>query len=227
MQISNWDTWQSYRSDRGAPPWIKVHRNLMTNADWAVLSDAEKGQLISLWIVAADKGGQLPDDAKVLRKICQLDDAPDIEKFKELGFIEATCNPDDAKVTPKCQPDDAPEESRGEESRVDKKIKKEGKPSPKGSKKLPDDWELTEALIEQTKTKHGWNDERINEEFEDFAAYYRSDNTTRAYKDWNAVWQGHCRRQSKFDRTRTSQKGKGTIDTVRAVAARRGIASGA
>lgn len=107
--MRNWGKWQSYRSDRGTPPWIKVHRVLFTNPEWAMLTDAEKGQLVSLWIVAADNGGCVPGDKRVLRKIAMLDDEPDVEKFIKLGFIEPRAKQADAKVTPPRQPDDAPE----------------------------------------------------------------------------------------------------------------------
>jgi hypothetical protein len=72
MMVADWDKWQTYRKDRGTPPWIKVHRNLMSNPEWALLSDKEKGQLVSIWIIAADKGGSIPANAKILMKICQL-----------------------------------------------------------------------------------------------------------------------------------------------------------
>ncbi len=90
VRIKNWDKWQTYRSDRGTPPWIKIHRNLLSNSDWAELSDAEKGQLVSMWIVAADKAGALPDDPNIIRKICLLDNTPDLNKLKKLGFIDVT-----------------------------------------------------------------------------------------------------------------------------------------
>lgn len=123
--MKNWDKWQTFRKDRGAPPWIKVHRKLMTNPEWAVLSDAEKGQLVSMWLVAADNNGRLPSaDTLVLRKICQLDEAPNISKFKDLGFIDeevaSTRQPGDNQMTSGWQPSDAPEESRGEERREEK-----------------------------------------------------------------------------------------------------------
>jgi len=107
--IRNWDKWQSYRSDRGTPPWIKVHRVLFTNPDWATLTDAEKGQLVSLWIAAADNNGCVPDDSRVLRKICLLDSEPNVDKFISLGFINPRERQPDANPTPTRQPDDAPE----------------------------------------------------------------------------------------------------------------------
>lgn len=115
LRAANWDKWQSYRSDRGTPPWIKVHRNLMTNPEWIMLSDSEKGVLVSLWIVCADRAGLLPADAHVLRKVAQLDEEPNLNKFIELGFFETDGRHDDAKLTPSAQPDDVPEERRGEE----------------------------------------------------------------------------------------------------------------
>ena len=109
MKVVAWDKWQSYRKDRGAPPWIKVYRNLMTNPEWAQLSDAEKGQLVSMWIVAADKGGELPDDPNLVRKICQLDDTPNINKFIALGFVASTWRQDGVNLASSGCHRDAPE----------------------------------------------------------------------------------------------------------------------
>ena len=50
LKVHDWDIWQTYRKDRGRPPWIKVHRILGTSQKWSMLSDAERGQLVSLWI---------------------------------------------------------------------------------------------------------------------------------------------------------------------------------
>jgi hypothetical protein len=100
LAIHNWNNWQTFRKDRGTPPWIKIHRAVMTNRKWAVLSDAEKGQLVSMWIAAADNDGHLPADPVLIRKICQLDNAPDLAKFQELGLIRLTRRRSDAKVTP-------------------------------------------------------------------------------------------------------------------------------
>lgn len=121
MKISGWDKWQTYRSDRGAPPWIKVHRSLMTNAGWAELTDAEKGQLVSMWVVAADKSGEVPDAPSVLRKVCMLDEEPNINKFIELGFIEPLQSQGDVSVTSAWRQCDEPDQSRVEESRVEER----------------------------------------------------------------------------------------------------------
>ncbi len=129
LKISNWDTWQTFRKDRGTPGWIKVWRNLFSKPDWTTLTDQEKGQLISMWLVAADRKGKIPNDPQIVQKICQLDQAPDLHRFKALGWV-------DGQVADACQPHQGGtrpatgnqvvaqrrvEESRVEESRVDKK----------------------------------------------------------------------------------------------------------
>lgn len=109
LKIRNWIRWQSYRSDRGRPPWIKIHRCLMSNPEWVQLSDAQRGRLVLLWILAAERDGEIPADPKLLRKICFMDEEPEIELFIEYGFIESgvTLAPTgchgDAKVTPQKQ----------------------------------------------------------------------------------------------------------------------------
>lgn len=117
LHIAKWDDYQSYRTDRGAPPWIKVHVKLRSSAKWAALSDAEKGQLVSLWLCAADRAGRIPADAEVLRKICLLDDPPDIDKFKKLGYLQEGGRQRGVKLTPTGRHGDAPEERRGDKRR--------------------------------------------------------------------------------------------------------------
>lgn len=113
LVVKGWSRWQSYRKDRGTPPWIKVHRNLMSNSEWATLTDAEKGQLVSIWILAADKDGMIASCPRILRKLCILDDEPNINKFKELGFLEdllgTVCQPSDNQEVTGCPQHDAPE----------------------------------------------------------------------------------------------------------------------
>lgn len=105
LKIKDWEKWQSYRKDRGAPPWIKVHRNLLSNYKWASLTDAEKGQIVSLWITASDNNGMIPACELALQKICQLDSKPNLKKFNELGLFESC----DAKLASSWRQHDVPE----------------------------------------------------------------------------------------------------------------------
>ena len=121
IRIHDWEDWQSFRKDRGAPPWIKVYRNLMSNQKWAVLSDAEKGQLISIWLVAADGGGEIPNNPTITKKICQLDEEPNFSKFVSLGLLTPTGCHGDANLSSSSSQDDAPEESRVEKRREEER----------------------------------------------------------------------------------------------------------
>ena len=88
LSVANWERWQSYRRDRGQPPWIKLHRRLLRNRQWVSLSDEAKGQLVSIWILAADRDGEIPEDPAVVQKLCYLDSKPDLLNFVELGFLD-------------------------------------------------------------------------------------------------------------------------------------------
>jgi len=88
IKIRNWDKWQTYRADRGQPPWIKIHRCIMRDPEWVSLSDAERGQLIAMWLLAADHDGVIPASPILLQKLCFMSTEPDINKFTDLRFIE-------------------------------------------------------------------------------------------------------------------------------------------
>lgn len=140
IKVHNWDRWQTYRKDRGMPPWIKLHRCLLRNVDWVTLSDAERGQLVSMWMLAADDDGKLPADPDVIKRLCQLEKEPDLKMFKDKGFLDFGANvtptrrQDDAIVTPEWRQRDALDaESSDAEMQKQKKItptpRKRGVPS--------------------------------------------------------------------------------------------------
>jgi len=78
------------------------------------LTDAEKGQLVSIWIIAADKKGIIPDDVRIIQKICMLDNAPNVNKFIELGFLTSNGCHHDVIVTPNGCQGDVPDKIRVE-----------------------------------------------------------------------------------------------------------------
>ena len=93
LTVTNWDRWQSYRSDRGQPPWIKIHREILRNPEWTMLSDSQRGHLVQIWILAADKGGRIeaPDSAGLplfIQRVCCMDSQPDLQVLESMGFIK-------------------------------------------------------------------------------------------------------------------------------------------
>ena len=99
LTVTNWTRWQSYRADRGQPPWIKIHRTLLRNPEWVALTDTQRGHLVQIWILAADKNGtiQAADDdlPGFIQRICCFESTPSLEVLESLGFISL-----DAKATP-------------------------------------------------------------------------------------------------------------------------------
>lgn len=111
LKIRNWRKWQSYRSDRGQPPWIKVHRCIMRDPEWVSLTDEERGQLVAIWLLAADHDGVIPASPELIQKLCFMNTTPNLNKFKELNFIDVLWRQDGVNgasrrlqcVTPKAE----------------------------------------------------------------------------------------------------------------------------
>lgn len=125
LRIRNWDKWQSWRKDRGTPPWIKVHRRLMHDANWVELTDAQRGHLVAIWMLAAERNGAIPASAKTIQKICHLDTEPNIQLFVDKGFIEPG-----AKMTPERRQDDALEIETETEIETEREKKRDGASAP-------------------------------------------------------------------------------------------------
>lgn len=177
MLVTNWDKWQTFRKDRGTPPWIKVYRNLLSNEQWVELTDSEKGQLVSIWLLAADKKGHVPDNPKIIQRMAMLNSTPNISKFIELGFLTTTRQPPDNHKKTLCMQLDAPEESRVDKSRVDKSKKVFSKPTLEEVRKLS-------------------ISEKIN--IDGFFDYYQSNGWKvgkNPMKDWKAAARGWSKRQ--------------------------------
>ena len=146
LKVRNWDKWQTYRSDRGRPTWIKLHRCILTNAEWATLTDAQRGQLVTMWVLAADREGVIPSSPDILKKICGMDSEPDLELFISLGFIESDAvsvpswQPNGNQVVTNCQPSGGlrVEKRREEKRREDKEggRARTRDPLPPGDKRL-------------------------------------------------------------------------------------------
>lgn len=79
LLVKNWTEFQHYK-DRN-PPWIKLHRSLLDDYDFARLPDASKAHLMLLWLFASQNGGKIPEDAKFLQRKLGLEKPPDLKAF--------------------------------------------------------------------------------------------------------------------------------------------------
>jgi hypothetical protein len=60
LRVKNWSKFQHYK-DR-CPPWIKLHRELLNDRKFMALTPADRGNLLLVWLLAAEYDGSIPDD---------------------------------------------------------------------------------------------------------------------------------------------------------------------
>jgi len=65
----------------------------MRDPEWVSLSDAERGQLVAMWLLAADHDGVIPASPELIQKICFMETPPNLKKFTDLKFIDANPTP--------------------------------------------------------------------------------------------------------------------------------------
>lgn len=85
------------------------------------LTDAQRGQLVTIWMLAADRDGKIPNDPSLVQRLCQMETAPDLELFVKEGFL--LCPHPGANVTPDRRQIDAntTPQIRGEERREEER----------------------------------------------------------------------------------------------------------
>jgi hypothetical protein len=87
-RIKGWSEFQHYKDRR--PPWIKLHRTLLDNREYHMLSDGAGKALPLIWIMASDFGGELPDNKTAAFRLRKAEDEYHavISELVERGFVE-------------------------------------------------------------------------------------------------------------------------------------------
>jgi hypothetical protein len=86
LKIKEWEKYQHYK-DRN-PPWIKLHRELLTSYTWTALDDSDRLLAIVCMILAADTDNKIPLDRDFIKRRAQLRGRPDVRNLVEVGFAE-------------------------------------------------------------------------------------------------------------------------------------------
>lgn len=123
-RIKNWEKFQHYK-DRN-PPWIKLHVETLSSADWVTLADASKLLMVVCMILASKEQGVFVGDLDYIRRVAYLDKRPDLTPLIKCGFIEEVLA--DASASKQPQADVRPEKEAEAE-----KEKKETPIAPKGA----------------------------------------------------------------------------------------------
>ncbi|PYE21351.1 putative phage protein (TIGR02220 family) [Paraburkholderia silvatlantica] len=86
FRIKNWERFQHYK-DRN-PPWIKLHRDLLTSETWVSVDDASRVLAIACMLIAAATDNKIPDNPKYVQRVAYLTELPDFSALVEVGFLE-------------------------------------------------------------------------------------------------------------------------------------------
>ena len=191
ISVKNWDSMQHYK-DRN-PPWIKLHRDMLNDYEFARLKDACKSHLMLIWLLASQLDNKIPNDSKWIAKRISCTTKIDINLLIDRGFLVV-----DSNVQAECKQSAMPETETETETE-----KRESKPRKRA---LPADLELAKDWQEYCKEKRP----ELNPEvvFENFKDYYISEGKLMA--DWKRTWQRWVRNERGKTNGTTRQAGNGT-----------------
>jgi len=96
FRVKNWDRFQHYK-DRN-PPWIKLHNHLLDDYEFELLSDATKGHLLCIWMLASRTNNKLPYDQTWIKRKIGANSNVDLKILIDSGFIELQSVVHDASV---------------------------------------------------------------------------------------------------------------------------------
>lgn len=85
LQVKNWRRFQHY--GKRNPPWIKLYTAILEDPNFAVLPDAAKGQLVSLWALAARTQNAIPFKLNYLREALNVTGKLYVHELIDAGWL--------------------------------------------------------------------------------------------------------------------------------------------
>jgi hypothetical protein len=111
-RIKGWNKFQHFKDRR--PPWIKLYRDLLDDMDWHELDGDCAKTLISLWLIASENEGQLPDTRKLAFRLRMSEKALSAQISQLDHWLEVHDN----TLISDCYQDDAPETETETETEI-------------------------------------------------------------------------------------------------------------
>ena len=65
ITIKKWSEFQHYKPETRNITWIKLHKKLLDDPEWASLDPQAAKVLVMLWLLASERNGQLPDTPEI------------------------------------------------------------------------------------------------------------------------------------------------------------------
>lgn len=86
LVVVDWADLQHYK-DR-SPPWIKLHSAMLESYEFSQLTDAQKGQLLCIHMLASRMSNRIPNDASWIASKIGASEPIDTSVFVLAGFLE-------------------------------------------------------------------------------------------------------------------------------------------
>jgi hypothetical protein len=179
LRVRNWERFQHYKGR--TPKWIRVYVDTLDNPEVSRLTDAQFGQLVRIWLLAARSDNKLPNDPGWIRSRASLSRAPLLSILCQAGQLEAweiaTQSPanDDTGSSPLGQ-NATPDRETETEGELDKGSSVVSLAAEKAKRRHPTEsaLEAARSLVEILRDKDEWTEATISRFCADLppAAFY-------------------------------------------------------
>lgn len=88
LTIKNWNKFQQYK-DREMK-WIKLYRGLIVDYDFDQLTEVAQIHLVKIWLLAANIGNKIPNDASWVGRKIGAKSKVDLNQMVDAGFLFCT-----------------------------------------------------------------------------------------------------------------------------------------
>lgn len=155
-RIRNWETFQHYK-DRN-PPWVKLHRELLTSETWVSGNDASRVLAIACMLIAAATDNRIPAKPDYIQRVAYLSAPPDFEPLIENGFLEVLIEQEVTERASKTLADASKQlEVARPETEAEAETEKKKKPAASRRRpqktSLPEDFEVSESVRDWAQEK--------------------------------------------------------------------------
>ena len=85
IRVVNYEELQYHKRDN--PPWIRLYRKLLDNADFCELPDSQKYHLIGLWLLASKHNNRIFNDLEWIQSHISATTDVDLERLLRAKFV--------------------------------------------------------------------------------------------------------------------------------------------
>jgi len=194
IKIKNWEKFQHFKDRK--PLWVKLYRDLLDDIEWHLLDPLAAKTLVSLWLLASENDGDLPDIKVIAFRLRQTE--------KSIKSILTSLNhwliQVDNNLLSDCYQDDIPHALAERLEETEKE--KEKSTRIKRAIQMPDDFAVNENGVSYALDRNL----DVNTEFNSFKNWHTAKGTV--YKDWQSAWRTWCDKAVEFGRAGNKSGGK-------------------